>query len=257
MTCRKCGSSNPVSGFQRNASKSGGYANICTTCHNKWRLGHEHSPYGLVLKKYRSAVGAARKSEGKDNQYRVTCTSKEWLDYALPIYTTYAGRKVVVKKKVGDWGPDNVVFVVDGQPIQVLSNLNYQHPPEKVVDPLLESLRREHKELVAGLNNKQVKFEKGYVYVLTHPLFDGLVKIGKARDPFKRLDTYQTGDPLRRYKLHGYVYFPRSLRAEKRIHRILAKYCISENSEWFEMDVDEALALIKAESVRESNLVAA
>ena len=44
-----------------------------------------------------------------------------------------------------------------------------------------------------------------YIYVITHPLFKGWTKIGRTVDINKRLDSYQTGCPFRKYKIEFYI----------------------------------------------------
>jgi hypothetical protein len=57
----------------------------------------------------------------------------------------------------------------------------------------------------AGVNRAIYSKQKpGYVYLLLHPLHDGWVKIGCTVDLPGRLSTYQTSDPLRRFRLIRY-----------------------------------------------------
>ena len=47
----------------------------------------------------------------------------------------------------------------------------------------------------------QVYKEEKYVYIITHPNYEGMYKVGIAKDYKSRLNSYQTSDPLRQYKL--------------------------------------------------------
>lgn len=77
----------------------------------------------------------------------------------------------------------------------------------------------------------QATDKRGFVYVISHPLFTDYVKIGRAFDPDARLRGYQTGCPLRQYALYGQTYFEDCYFAEREIHERLA-YCRAEG-EWF------------------------
>jgi hypothetical protein len=77
----------------------------------------------------------------------------------------------------------------------------------------------------------QVTDKRGFVYVITHPAFSDYVKVGRAFDPDARLRGYQTGCPLRRYKLYDQTYFEDCHFAEREIHERLS-HCRAEG-EWF------------------------
>ena len=72
---------------------------------------------------------------------------------------------------------------------------------------------------------------RGFVYIMSHPAFDGYVKVGRAFDPESRLSNMQTGCPHRAYRLEHYWYFDDAHRAEEEIHELLDKY--RWNGEWF------------------------
>jgi len=69
------------------------------------------------------------------------------------------------------------------------------------------------------------------VYVLTHPLFPGYVKVGRSTDPLKRLQDYNVGDPLRRYSFHHVEEFPDSIAAEAAVHKLIADLRVGA-TEW-------------------------
>lgn len=47
---------------------------------------------------------------------------------------------------------------------------------------------------------KHSAITEGWVYVVTHPSLPGWFKVGKTTHPRRRLDQYQTADPLRSYR---------------------------------------------------------
>jgi hypothetical protein len=113
-------------------------------------------------------------------------------------------------------------------------------PAPQPVDPVVAAVRERHKALLVELENQQSRIEEGFVYVVTNPAWPGWVKFGSAIDPNSRLKNYQTGTPLRDYKVEGYVYSHERRVTEK---RILAALRITEG-EWVQMKVDHALAVI-------------
>lgn len=73
--------------------------------------------------------------------------------------------------------------------------------------------------------------KRGFVYVITHPMYPEYVKIGRAFNPESRLRGYQTGCPFRGYKLHYSVYFHDCYQAEREMHLRLDRYKME--GEWF------------------------
>jgi len=61
------------------------------------------------------------------------------------------------------------------------------------------------------------KKESGYVYIISNPAFKGKYKIGIASDPKKRLNSYQTSDPARNFKLVYSKKTPKYKEIEKHI----------------------------------------
>jgi hypothetical protein len=113
-------------------------------------------------------------------------------------------------------------------------------PAPQPVDPQLAAVRARHKTVLAELENQQSGIEEGYVYVVTNPAWPGWVKFGSAIDPESRLRNYQTGSPMRDYKVEGYVYSAQRRATER---RILDGLRITDG-EWTQMKVDHALAVL-------------
>lgn len=91
-------------------------------------------------------------------------------------------------------------------------------------------------------NYKSTK--SGYVYIITNPAWKGWVKVGMAIDAEDRLKGYQTSSPFRDYHLQYSVYTPDRRALERKAHRKIAKIANSRNSEWFEVDLLEAIDCI-------------
>lgn len=63
----------------------------------------------------------------------------------------------------------------------------------------LNESRRENTKI--KLVKSSNKTESGIVYIVSNPAFDGYLKIGMTKDLNSRMKTYQTCDPLRRFKV--------------------------------------------------------
>lgn len=74
----------------------------------------------------------------------------------------------------------------------------------------------------------------GFVYIVSNPAFDGCVKIGLTKNLNKRLDTYQTYDPFRQFKVEHYTVCENVRELEK---RILDKFSIDLiKGEWLKIE---------------------
>ena len=83
--------------------------------------------------------------------------------------------------------------------------------------------------------------ETKYVYVISHPLYRGEYKVGIAKDVKSRLNSYQTSDPRREYKLEFKYETPWYRELEKHIH-----HKFDNNHEWVSADLKTVIAEIKS-----------
>ena len=60
--------------------------------------------------------------------------------------------------------------------------------------------------------------EKKYVYIISHPKYEGEYKVGIASNVQRRLKSYQTSDPAREYKLEYTIATERYRELERHIH---------------------------------------
>ena len=67
-------------------------------------------------------------------------------------------------------------------------------------------------------DNRKDGKEKKYVYIISHPNYKGFYKVGIAKDHQARLNSYQTSDPLREYKLEYKIETFLFRETEKHIH---------------------------------------
>ena len=85
-----------------------------------------------------------------------------------------------------------------------------------------------------------------WVYVLTHPLFPGYVKIGQTNNLDKRLSQYQTGCPSALYRMHSATWSERASVFAFAVYDRLESYRCS--GEWFLVDVELVLKVISETS---------
>lgn len=85
------------------------------------------------------------------------------------------------------------------------------------------------------LDSKKVS---GEIYIITNDAFKGWVKVGMSINANDRLNSYQTGDPNRSYKLYSSYFTEDRHDTEKQIHTILED-CFKRQNEWFEADAQE------------------
>ncbi len=82
--------------------------------------------------------------------------------------------------------------------------------------------------------------EKKFVYVISHPNFKGEYKVGIAKDWKARLNSYQTSDPERQYKMEYNLETPQFRETEKHIHD-----SFPNKHEWVQGDLDEIIGAIE------------
>ncbi len=82
--------------------------------------------------------------------------------------------------------------------------------------------------------------EHKFVYVISHPNFPGEYKVGIAKNWKSRLNSYQTSDPERQYKMEYKTETPRFRETEKHIHDLFPN-----KHEWVQADLDEIVGAIQ------------
>lgn len=146
--------------------------------------------------------------------------------------------------------PNVGIFDVSSEMIDAFYNIHRElFPPKSSKQPSPSDLRYNRK--LAGLslmklnlNRKVVKnissknaVEKpkcGIIYLISNPAFPGCYKIGLTQNLDRRLASYQTYDPYKRYKVECYK-FVSDIRKEEK--RILLKYKVDIiNGEWVSND---------------------
>ncbi len=82
--------------------------------------------------------------------------------------------------------------------------------------------------------------ETGTIYIISNPAFDGEYKVGIAKNVQNRLNSYQTSDPNRGYKLEFSLSTPYYKEIEKHIHTLF-----ENKHEWVQGDKKAIEDIIK------------
>tara|TARA_R110002167_G_scaffold334751_1_gene542022 strand:- start:47 stop:568 length:522 start_codon:yes stop_codon:yes gene_type:complete len=89
------------------------------------------------------------------------------------------------------------------------------------------------------------KTKIGEVYIISNPAWEGWYKIGMAIEADDRVTSYQTSSPYRDYKVMYKVKVNNRREAEQKAHRKAEKVAEKYNSEWFFIDIDEAVTILQ------------
>ena len=81
-----------------------------------------------------------------------------------------------------------------------------------------------------------------YIYIITHPLFHGWIKLGKTINPLKRLDSFQTSDPHRAFIMP----YSKKTKYAINIEMYFKDNYISQTNgyEWYEIELNTAIKLL-------------
>jgi hypothetical protein len=147
-------------------------------------------------------------------------------------------RRTMVNPETGEryrGKPENCPWLAAPKPLVVTPER------QRVNDPNLARIRAEQAEVFTA--GKRTTVREGFVYIITNPAFPGYVKVGRALDPEDRLASFQTGDPLRRYKLEGYRYSKDRYAAEQSVHAALRPWWAG--GEWFLVNTKDAIRALE------------
>ena len=94
-------------------------------------------------------------------------------------------------------------------------------------------------------NHQELNRQKsGYVYAISNPAWPGWIKVGMAVDANDRLNSYQTGSPMRDFELVASFKTEDKSRDEKKAHIIFRERCSEQSGEWFKISKEEAYSVI-------------
>ena len=81
---------------------------------------------------------------------------------------------------------------------------------------------------------------KGYIYIITNPAWPDYVKIGSAKNIGRRIDSYNTGSPLRDYQ----VYYLEKSNDIHLIEYLFKESCNLRDFEWYKISPDIAKEML-------------
>ncbi len=89
-------------------------------------------------------------------------------------------------------------------------------------------------------------FKEGFIYCIKNEAWPGFTKVGITYDINNRLNTYQTGDPFRSYKI---AYYDFVLDRKQTERDIFSKFKINiHNGEWLnKVKTDDILNFVRTE----------
>ena len=118
--------------------------------------------------------------------------------------------------------------------------------PEKdtFTHPELPRIQAERKARYQASDARDELAADGFVYVIVHPKWENMVKIGESRDPNHRRDNGNTWYPDRGLKVHDAIYTPDRKRLEDLCHAWGDNRGYRLQGEWFEINEFHAVNMI-------------
>lgn len=106
---------------------------------------------------------------------------------------------------------------------------------------LIALLLIKHNSILKQFENKSLNDPYGFVYCISNPAFNGYFKIGITKNIKSRLNSYQTYDPLRQFKIESYDFFFEARKVEK---IVIEKFRIDlQKGEW--IDTNDFKTIVK------------
>lgn len=105
-------------------------------------------------------------------------------------------------------------------------------------------LKRLAKTIGAKALRSYNQTKSGEVYIIVNNAWPDWVKIGQSMSAEDRLNSYQTGSPMRDYRLAYSVYAKDRRKAEREAHK-RAEQVAERSGEWFKMSVGQAKECIQ------------
>lgn len=87
---------------------------------------------------------------------------------------------------------------------------------------------------------EQTAVKEGFLYLITHPCFDGWLKAGMTIDFEIRLATYNVADPLSRFEFSAIKWVADRRQAEMKLLAKLSTIALEIRGEWFRLDLGTA-----------------
>lgn len=111
---------------------------------------------------------------------------------------------------------------------------------------VLEDIRRRFGDEIRQ-RGEQTAVKEGFIYLVTHPCFEGWVKAGMTIDYELRLGTYNVADPLSRFEMVAIKWVDNRRDAEVKLLEALGLSASEVRGEWMRIELDSALAIFRTE----------
>ena len=87
---------------------------------------------------------------------------------------------------------------------------------------------------------------KGYIYIINNPAWPDWVKIGKATDPYQRVQGFNTSSPFRDYEIVYMLATNNYTTVEEKAHTLAEEIAQERRHEWFKITVQEAVDVLQS-----------
>lgn len=114
-----------------------------------------------------------------------------------------------------------------------------QAGPAAALRELLQDIRARYGDEIR-VRGEQTSAREGFVYLVTHPCFEGWVKAGMTIDYELRMAAYNISDPLSRFELAAARWTPARREAERRLLAALREHAQEVRGEWVRMELATA-----------------
>ena len=114
-----------------------------------------------------------------------------------------------------------------------------QEGPAAALRERLQDIRARYGDEIR-VRGEQTSAREGFVYLVTHPCFEGWVKAGMTIDYELRMAAYNVSDPLSRFELAAARWMPSRREAEQRLLAELSEHAQEVRGEWVRMELATA-----------------
>ena len=131
---------------------------------------------------------------------------------------------------------DKVVSLVPPKPSNIAP---FSYPPEHK-----DRLERDGSTVELAIKARKENKKDGFPYVLEHPYYPGIRKLGYSYNPRSRLSTYNVGCPYKLFSMpYISVYLEDAALDEATVQETLKEYHVS--GEWYEVSRELAIKTIE------------
>ena len=129
-----------------------------------------------------------------------------------------------------------VVSLVPPEPSNIAP---FSYPPEHK-----DRLERDGSTVELAIKARKENKKDGFPYILEHPYYPGIRKLGYSYNPRSRLSTYNVGCPYKLFSMpYIAVYLEDAALAESTVQETLKEYHVS--GEWYEVSRELAIKTIE------------